>query len=193
MLYDGSRVAIRNLLKSPEYNNARADVLHYEASKGRYALKLIHPAFGGKCLLLKADNIEFLHVSLPQHLSDAQRELGAKSIKFVETEEFGKALAATADFAVGDVLFYDSPFMVVSNPEGHEKWMVRWDCVYEQVSAPIVPAPVCVPSVLCAPCRAATGACLQRAMMVRRSAVAVQRTGLGRPQTRHTPPRCAPV
>ena len=50
------------------------------------------------------------------------------------------ALVALRDFGVEEALLSERPFMAVANPEGHEKWMLRWDCVYEQVRFPL-PAP----------------------------------------------------
>uniref|UniRef100_A0A7S1ICQ6 SET domain-containing protein n=1 Tax=Eutreptiella gymnastica TaxID=73025 RepID=A0A7S1ICQ6_9EUGL len=95
----------------------------------------MHPGFGGKCLLLKAANIEFTHVSLPQNLKEAKAELRSQGVELIDTAAMGKALATTKDYGVEDVLFFERPYMVVFNSEannGHEKWMVRWDCCFEQ-------------------------------------------------------------
>ncbi|CAE7903578.1 unnamed protein product, partial [Symbiodinium microadriaticum] len=50
MIFDGSRVSIRPgaLQSTKEYDQARANVLHFDPQKDRYALQLIHPDFDGK-------------------------------------------------------------------------------------------------------------------------------------------------
>lgn len=142
MLFAGSRVSLKHgaLKSTAEYDGARADVLHLDEAKGRYALELIHPRFEKKRLLCKAEALEFHFALLRENILAARSEIGKRKLAFEEppllreggeTSSIGKALLTRKAFQVDELVLVDAPFLVVSSPASIDRWVRRWDCYYD--------------------------------------------------------------
>merc|ERR1711988_1978087 len=123
----GSRAAICGLTAAPQYNGARCDVLGYrKADDGtRYAVRLVHPNFSGKELLVREACLEFIYALLPENLATAESVLAAwdSLVSFEDVrdrwgEQVGRALVSRRAIDAEDLIFQESPFLVVSNPRG---------------------------------------------------------------------------
>lgn len=133
-------MVILSLSSAPQYNGARADVLHFDRNKGRFAIRLIHPDFKGKEMLVLPGALDLIYALLPENLAVAQSRLkGRTKISWEDCSHrwgkgVGRALVANGRFEVGDALFQDAPFLMVSNPSSLERWVRRWDCYWAVTS-----------------------------------------------------------
>lgn len=100
-------------------------------------------------MLCRREALDFHFAALQGNLEAAKAELRKRAVAFQDCDGFlpgrttpaepagqtprrlGKALVAQRSHESGSLVLVDSPFLVVSNPDGLERWIRRWDCYYE--------------------------------------------------------------
>jgi len=119
----GSRCHLGKMA-SDEMSDEPCVVRSYDAGKQRWAVKLSHPRFGGRVVLVKEEKLAF-----DSFVIDPGDMLAVPhNVAVEEWGSCGKALVSNVPLHGGDEVFQEDPFMAVKN--SGDAFMSRWNVYF---------------------------------------------------------------
>eukprot|EP00927_Polykrikos_kofoidii_P067077 TRINITY_DN62601_c0_g1_i1.p1 TRINITY_DN62601_c0_g1~~TRINITY_DN62601_c0_g1_i1.p1 ORF type:complete len:347 (+),score=45.17 TRINITY_DN62601_c0_g1_i1:85-1125(+) len=133
-LYPGSVVCLTEV-QHEQYADELAEVLNYNVAKKKWALRLCHPRFDGRQILVAETGFNLSYCILPLH---ATPKNARKHVNFSAERAgcMGRGLLIEEPCAQGRAIFEEQPFFL-SATGVEAQWLARWNAyvrMYERAN-----------------------------------------------------------